>query len=301
MIQPPIPPTLREAREKIDIWDGTKVDAETQGMLITALDLEILCDENLDTWLFYWKRALLMHYPVYKDQMDMWAERKKKEWLFDNCKEIVTEHEGTFHLDETTRNEILSELQRSIDDVFNGKFHGVAVRDADVRGHSDNSGNTADEYTDTVNGKARGFTFSYPESNYTGGVVPYDIDDNPNVEFISSQSDSITRNITEHDGSSEYTNTEDNTTHTDDTTTTDNETNSTDNRVESANENKTDDGTRGQDTVTHWIERVNKQGDNINSLVDGLIAQIPATDFFRQFVDKMLICFKREFAPWDIS
>lgn len=300
MTQPPIPPTLREARKKIDIWDGTKVDAETQEMLVTALDLEVLCDEDLDTWLFYWKRALLIHYPVYKDQMDMWAERKKKEWLFDNYKEIVTEHEGTFHLDETTRNEILSELQRNIDDVFNGKFHGVSVRDADVSGHSDNSGNTSDEYTDTVNGKARGFTFSYPESNYTGGVIPYDIDDNPNVEFISNQSDSITRNITEHDGSSEYTNTEDNTTHTDDTTTTDNETNSTDNRGESANESKTDDGTRGQDTITHWIERVNKQGDNLNSLVDGLIAQIPATDFFRQFVDKMLICFKREFAPWDI-
>lgn len=300
MIPPPIPMTFREARSKFDVWEGTSVLEEDKNLLITALDLEVLCDENMDTWLFYWKRALLLNYPVYRDQVTMWAERKMKNWFFDNFKEIVTEHEGTFHLDEATKNEITENILRSMNDVFSGKMNGETNRKINLSEHSDSDGNTHNEYEDNTNAKGREFMFNYPEANYTGGVIPYDLDNDPNVEFLSTQHDSISRSNTQHDGSSEYSDNTDRTSDTTENTATENESNSTDDRNEEEKKGREDYGERAQDTVTHWIEKVNRQGDNINSLADSLIAQIPMTDFFRQFLDKILICFKREFSVWDI-
>lgn len=300
MGQPPIPMTFREAAKKIDIWEGTGVLEEDKKNLHTALDLEVLCDERIDVWLFYWKRALLMNYPVYRDQAEMWLERKLHKWLFDNFKEIVTEHEGTFRLDETTRNDIVSNIMRNIHDDLTGTFQGTTTRNSDTTERIDEDGASEDHSEDETNSKTRAFSFSYPESNYTGGVIPYDIEDNPSVEFINSQSDSIGRTNSVHDGTSEYTSGTDRTGHTTEITKTDSTTNSDEDRTEEQDETKTDEGVKGQDTLTHWIEKVNRQGDNLNSLVDGLIAQIPMTDFFKQFVDKMLVCFKRTFAPWDI-
>lgn len=300
IIPPPIPMTFKEASLEIDIWEGTGVDDETKSMLHTALDLEVLCDEKLDKWLFYWKRALLFNYPVYKDQAAMWAERKAKEWLFDNYKELTTEHVGAFHLDEATKEEIIEKIGRVIDATVNGKFNGNTDRTINTVDHQDSSGDSENEYTNNTTAKSRAFNFSYPEANYTGGVIPYELDDDPDVEFISNQSDSVSRGNEEHSGSEHYDNAADGTSNTTDRSTTDNTTDTAENRNESINSEKNDDGTRVQDTHETWKEVTNKQGDNINSIVDSLIAQLPMTDFFKQFVDKMLICFKRQYAPWDL-
>ena len=159
--------------------------------------------------------------------------------------------------------------------------------------------------TSAENGKTREFTFNYPESNYQGGVLPYDMTNNPSVEFINSQGDRLTKtdktsngttgenNNVHSEGSASGSSTEnasdqritndsraqDATDNTDETKTT----NRTDNRNASANDNTTENGTKATDIEETINEIKTHQGDNLNKLAEDLINQIPTTNFFKQF------------------
>lgn len=289
--------TFEELAAKIGtsgIFSGTDVDTATQSALLDYFLFDRLCDREA-RFLWLWRRRVNAYYPVYREQLSMWEARRAEAWFFDNYKKQTTQHDGTFTLDETTKTEILRELERILSDIFSGKTTGTGKSSGTTDHTGDTDGETAENRTGAETGKNRGFSFNYPESNYSGGVIPYDIDNNPVVEFINTQNDGLNKSNTtdtangtseqhdtyKDDRSDEYTQsgTTDNT---DDQTT-----------KETSEENA--NGTRDQNTETHWTEIVNRQGDNLNALAAELLDQLPRTDFFRQFADHLEPCFQKAF------
>lgn len=250
--------TFEEILAKTDPYEDTEVDEATQKKLNNFFLLDHLCDTE-KRFLWFWKRKLGIYYPIYKEQCEMWAERKLYKWFFDNYKDQTTTHDGSFHLSEQTVAELKAQLERTIKDILNA------------------NSTTDSNDTSTTNGKQRAFAFAYPESNFSGGVIPYDLDNNPTVEFISTQTDSLNRSTTDSESHSET------------------DSNSTDNQTTKEDSAQNSSGTRGQDTSTHWKETVNRQGDNINSLALELINALPQTDFFKQLTDKLKPCFQNIF------
>lgn len=287
-------PTLEELVDKIGqqaVFAGTDVDVVTQNSLIDFFLLDRLCDTQ-KRFLWLWRRNLNLWYPIYKQELDMWAERRAEKWFFDNFKNEERTHDGTFHLDEETKVELLRELERTINDVFSSKTHGEGENSGKSDGTTAGNSEGTDEYQDGSNGKRRSFSFNYPESNYSGGVIPYDIENNPSVEFISTQGDGIDKTNDNHTGSdTKRTDGENHDTNSGNYTqdgTVDNTNNQT--SKEGTGENTT--GNRGQDTQTHWKETLKRQGDNLNSLAEELINQIPTTNFWNKFTRKMKTCFQ---------
>lgn len=273
------------------VYSGTEVDAQTQKMLNDFFILDRLCDGE-KKFLVYWRRRLNLNYPIYKQELEMWAERKAEKWFFDNYKMQTTTHDGTFTLDETTKAELTREIKDILANTFSSKTTGKTSGTSNYTHAGSNTSEGTTSASGTSDDKNRQFAFNFPESNYSGGVVPYDLDSNPNVEFIDTQADGVRHNshsdhgTHEDSGSDEY---EDNgkTTGTSEGTV-DNKTDQTDTTNTKENQSQT----RDQDTSTHWVETVNRQGDNLNKLADELIAQIPNTNFFLNLIKQLSICFE---------
>lgn len=277
-----------------EVFKGTSVDVDTQAAIRNFFELDRLCDtEKRFLWLF--RRDTNSWYSVYLDEKAMWEERKIKKWFYDNERSNRTTHDGTVRLDETTLNTLKAELNRAIKDVYagttSGTDHSETTGSVANTSHEESSGSNSD----TATGKDRGFSFRYPESNYQGGVVPYDMDSDPSVEFIDAQSDKLTKN--ESSGTTESTkdgngtssessitngNTSGKDDHTNDSTTTE-------------TSGHTANGTRGQDTTTHWTETEERRGDNINDLARELIEMLPTTNFFLKFMDHLKPCFQSSY------
>lgn len=286
--------TFEELEEKIGrekIFEKTNVDAETQEKLSLFFALDRLCD-NEKRFLWLWRRNLLQWYPVYLDEMTVWAERKTMAWFFDNYKTEHKEHSGNINLDETTK----TELKRTLARVFEGLLNGTEGQVSSSKSQTDTSGTSDNSHTgsDTKDstGKDRQFSFNYPESNYQGGVIPYDIDNNPSVEFLNSQGDRLTKS---HDAGSDSS--------TDNGETSGSEANEqsgkldttrqqTDNQTTNDTENQTGTGEKKALTEETWTEDSRRQGDNINKLLDELLATIGNTDFFRKFTKRLQPCFR---------
>ena len=253
--------TLEEVKNDIGqeaIYTKCISDSETNEALTDFFLLDRLCAKR-DRFLWLYRRRINMYYPIYKDQLDLWAKRKTYEWFYDNVKGEWLTHDGVFKLDEWTKAQLLKDLTRDVLDKFN--------QNVEAEGTSDSEDNS----------KARSFNFNYPESNYSGGVIPYDLDNDPSVEFISTQGDSVGKS-TNH---TETTSSED--------TTSKDETNTKE------NEKQDNSGQHGQATQTNYVEHRSKQGDNINKLLIDLLDELPSTDFFRQFTDKLKPCFQNTY------
>lgn len=273
------------------VYSGTAVDTETQTALNSFFELDRLCDAE-KKFLFFWRRRLNLYYPIYKQELEMWAERKTEKWFFDNIKKSSTVHDGTFALDETTK----AELKRTVEDVIANTFHsdttGKTTGHTDVEHSGQNKTTEESSTSGDSSDKSRAFNFRYPEANYTGGVIPYDLDNNPNIEFIDSQADSLKKN--EHsdtsnstvNGTDSYNDSSDSTGTS--TGTVDNKTDET----RSQTTNQTQTGSTDRDTVTHWTENYTKQGDNLNQLANELIEQLPTTNFFLKLISQLSICFQ---------
>lgn len=273
------------------VYNGTDVDESTQKALNDFFILDRLCDSE-KKFLVYWKRRLAINYPIYKQELEMWAERKTEKWFFDNYKDQTVTHDGTFSLDENTKADLTRGVKEVLENIFAGKTTGKTSGTSNLT-HSGSDESTTDvTASGTTDNKDRTFAFNYPESNYSGGVIPYNLDNNPDVEFIDSQADAVRHGFhsdtsdTHSVGSDEY---EDNgkTSGTSEGTT-DNKTNQSVNTDTTQGET----GSRDQDTVTHWTEITHRQGDNLNKLTDELIAQIPTTNFFLNLVKQLSICFE---------
>lgn len=290
-------PTLEELVDKIGqpaVFAGTDVDTLTQNSLVDFFLLDRLCDAQ-KRFLWHWRRNLNLYYPIYKQELDMWAERRAEKWFFDNFKNETRQHDGTFKLDEETRVELMRELSRAINDIFASKTHGEGNSSGKTGSTTDSNGSGSDTYNNGSDGKRRQFSFNYPESNYTGGVIPYDLNSNPNVEFISTQGDGLDKSTDTHNGSDENeAHSETDGTRSDEYTQNGTTDNTSDQKTaESAEE--TTSGTRGQETATHWIETLNRQGDNLNALATELIAQIPETNFWKKFTSHLKCCFQQTY------
>ena len=286
--------TMEELVTKIGqpaVFAGTEVDDATQSSLIDFFLLDRLCDKE-KRFLWLWRRRLNLYYPIYKEQLEMWEERRAEKWFFDNFKEETTQHDGTFKLDENTKVELMRELERKFADIFSSKTTGTGTSDGTTAHTGDTNSTGTENSEDNGNSKNRSFAFNYPESNYQGGVIPYDMDNNPSVEFINTQADALGKTDNTHSGNTENEGheTADDERHDEykQSGTTDNTDDSMTN--ETGNENTT--GERGQETETHWTEKVNRQGDNLNALARELIEQIPLTNFFKELTDKLQVCFQ---------
>lgn len=369
--------TLDELETKIGknrIFEGSNVDDVTKDEILDYFRFDRLCDEE-KRFLWYLKRNLRKYYPIYKDEIEMWASRKALEWFFDNYKDEIHTHDGTFELDENDKKQITHELERIINDVFDGTItnNGKTNSKQDDVTHSEGTGKdtgtnsgtsrdttheegsqngngsqsgtssdttheegeTTDSYTDNDNAKRRGFSFVYPESNYSGGVIPYDLDSNPSVEFISTQNDGIEKSTKTHNGtgtsendsesngttssnyenestnendverngttSGEYeSNREESTDGTasrvgEETKTNTQKTDNTDDSTTNETSKDNEDDTRKQNTKTNWTETIRRQGDNINKLSMELIEELPTTNFFETFMNKLSICFQKTY------
>lgn len=277
-----------------EVYKKTEVDETTQDALNTYFALDRLCDRR-ERFLWLWRRALLSAYPVYRDEMEMWKERKLYKWYYDNQKDNVKTHDGTFTLDEQTKAELIRAINSTLHEV------SKSVTDTDRTGTANANSETNDESETTSNektkgkGKERNFSFQYPESNYSGGVVPYDLDNDPSVEFISAQADRLTQNESE-------TNTTSNTRADGTTTSEQNDTEAIDSATDTSRDqtvgsNQTDNSTgeRNQNTTTHWEETTAYKGDSLVDIAKELLAELPDTNFFERFVNKLKNCFQNDF------
>lgn len=210
------------------------------------------------------RRAIMLYYPVYRDQIAVWAERTAKNWLYDNVRNYKLTHEGTATLDAKTIDAISS------DATMIGK--AISKGQIDVFSTSSTTSDTSE------NGKDRTFSFAYPESNYQGGIIPYDLENDPVVEFIDTQADNVSMKDTHVE------------TETEDETQTRNERqdDTTDTETRKTDQTNTVD----QDTTNKWTESKEYDGDTLNKLTAELIEQIPMTDYFYQFTCKMFGCFE---------
>lgn len=276
------------------VYANTNVDSSTQNTLNEYFAMDYICDRP-ERFIWLWHRALLAAYPVYADQMEMWKERKAYKWFFDNQKDNVKTHDGTFHLDEQTKAELIKKINDTLTEL------SKTVTDTDTTNNTNATGETHDEGehqtdgTATTNTKGRDFSFAYPESNYSGGVIPYDLDNNPNVEFISAQADRVGRqnDVTHEEGSTSADGTSASEEKNVGTVDTSADYNGTKTGLTNENDNST--GEKGQDTKTHWEETTTYKGDSLVDIARELLEELPATDFFHQFVSKLEKCFMHDF------
>lgn len=286
--------TFAELIEKLgdsEVYKGTEVNAETKNMLDDFFGLDRLCDSE-KKFLWFWRRRLNLYYPIYAQEVEMWKERKAEKWFYDNWKDGTVTHDGTFALDETTKQDLVREVNTVINTIFGSKSTGETTSDV-TRAHSGEYERTSSGESDsTTNEKTRAFTFNYPEANYQGGVIPYDMDNNPNVEFIDTQSDALRKSQT-HETHSENGNGTDSYNETESAKgTSKGSTDSTTGTTTRTDENQNATTNRDQDTKTHWTEVTRKQQDNINKLALELIEQLPTTNFFLKLVKQLSICFE---------
>lgn len=287
---------FHELSEKEDIYGTFPIDEETKKALLNFFYFDRLCDRP-EKFKWFWKRNLMLYYPIYKNQMDMWKERTVYEWFYDNFKDTVTTHDGQFRMTESDKRNLVDVVDRTIKEIFNGNIDSSGTSDGTINARSNENGESSNQYNDTTNGKSRNFMFNYPESNYQGGVIPYDLSNNPNVEFIDNQSDSINSGSQNHVGSDEFTNSANRDTTTHEETSANTKTDNVGDRTE--NENRTQDttDTKEQGSETDWVQTVKRQGDNISDIAMKIIEQLPLTDFFKQFTDRMKVCFQNTYLP----
>lgn len=245
------------------LYAGLGVDDNTIASITDYMSLMRIGDIP-DRFIWHYRRTLMDCYPVYRDQLDAWAERKSKAWFFDNIGTNKVTHDGTFGLDSVTQNEVDTATKQIVKNLTKSSY---------------NDKNSA-ESTGSTNrtGKDRVFGIAYPETNYQGGVVPYDLDNDPTIEFISNQSDHVDR-MSENRSDETTTTTEGNSTSDLDGSTT--------GTIDTNSKNTVD-----QNTATHWTETRDVTAIPYNQLMTELIRDLPSTDFFAQFMRRLSVCFE---------
>lgn len=276
-----------------------KDDTDTQDKVSQYFMLDRLCAPR-KYWLWMFARTFDLWYNQYRDERDAWAERKTYAWFYDNLKKQTTQHDGKFKLDEATKSELLREAKQTVEDIFTGNQKQTTEKNTKTTDEQDSSRTGQSATSSQESGKDRSFAFAYPESNYSGGTIPYDLDNDPSVEFISTQGDTISKKNSASNTDTEDT---DRTESSGTSTEAGNSTGTTNNQTDrTTNDNSTDTGNtdRDQTTETHWTEVTDRQGDNLNALYKDLANSIPETDFFRRFVRRLQPCFQMTYIPDEI-
>lgn len=267
---------------------------------VTDAEAELINDHFLysrinsaDTEKFMWffRRNLRRWYPVYKDQMEAWAKYKALDFFYDNVNKITETYTGTTTEARDISDEFVSDVRRALDVI--GKTTTTQTTDTDTTSNTESRTDVdeSDSYVDNTSSKNREFGFAYPEANYQGGVIPYDLSDNPSVEFITSQTDGIGQGTTNHSGDFEgRTDYMDSASGTVDTTMdTDTETtNDTDETTNTTSNRNTDSDMQG---TQDYVKTIESPGIYALDIAHRLIEILPLTDFWNQFMRNMSICF----------
>lgn len=271
------------------------VDELTKVALVEHFLYSRICSLNVERWRWMFKRNMRLYYPMYQQELSMWEEYRKLEWFYDKEKVNQKLHEEISTVDETTKDvlDLTDVTNRTQDTAGSGDSSGTGESSS----HQDESGTShSDDTTDTtVTGKSRAFSFNYPEANYQAGVIPYDLDNNPDVEFISTQGDTVNKSDTHTTGQSDsrYSGEQDNTSNSsynDRWSSTGNLTGKDDKKTDS-----TKDGKRDSTNTLYYHDRYDYDGNNIVDLADKLNELLQATNFWKRFVDRMEICFDMTF------
>lgn len=274
-----------------NFYDTTNIDPETFGLLREYFYLTPICTNNNEKFSFYFRRNLLKWYPIYKEQLSLFLRLKTYDWFKDNVKENLEKYRGTGTKDSTIAEE---ETKKRLEELTETIRKALTNNKASTYTET-TQGTSNEQRNDTgkkdQSGKERNFNFAYPESNYQGGVVPYDLNNNPIVEFISTQSDKLyTDSQTTSDASTQA---EQKTGKTDGSSTdkidvTDETTRNTD---ATWKDNKDSTLREDTDTTTNYDRTLTNTGVPVHEIFKSFMETVPTTDFFRQFVDKMAVCF----------
>ena len=222
--------------EKHNIWDGLDIVEQSDRTLLEEyFEREYIGTSDEADWLWLWKRRVLKWYPLYLDEKNAWLERKDYKWFWDNqtTRKLTHDEEGTrnYKLDATSK----------------------TTMDSDTTTTSTDTGSSDD--------KSRGFSFAYPESNYSGGVIPYDLNNDPNVEFISTQGDNVSRenHEDEHSGKS----------------------------VTDMTSDTTKADTYSSDNTRDYVDTWDARGNDLADILPKIMAGIEASDYFNRFINKL--------------
>lgn len=329
-------PTFDDMVKKYqDLYDGTDVDELTKASLRIYFDMLNISDRNEQRWKWLWKRNLILYYPVYKQELDMWKDYRTNEWFYDKVKLNDKHHTESTTLTEDLKRQIYRDLNRTLNDKYEESRHDEGKQNdngslnrtfnEEYSGNRSESGTSKDTLNEKstnnsttnttsnseTNSKDRNFSFNYPESNYQGGVIPYDINNNPSVEFISTQGDSLSKSNTESTDHEDQTSggTHEATTnreyensgtdgHTNEqtqkdisenlrNTSSDSTGNHTQDQKQTEKEGQDATENRDQKIINEYTDHYDYDGSNIIDLADKLISLIQTANFFKEFVNHL--------------
>lgn len=294
--------TFNEAVQKYGdrMYNGIEIDESTKASLLEYFGYMNISIHDPNRWISLWRRNLRMYINVYNQELDMWKEYRTEEWFYDKIKLNDKKHTETTSLTENVKRQIERDLNRTFGEIYRSIVEGNSSGDNSNTINRTNSQDTNNENHEISNGKDRSFSFNYPESNYTGGVIPYDLNNNPVVEFISQQADSLNRKNTDQDGSTHLTGKDDSTEKGNYT----NNTNGTEDRNTDQNSNETEDTGSNEDrtnTVTNeYTDHYEYDGSNIIDLANKMINLIPQSNFFLELVKHLEQLFCHVFSEDEI-
>lgn len=271
--------------EVSDPFSGVDIDAATKLQLSEYFSFDRISDTSEAKWKWLFKRRLNMLLPIYEQQLSMWKEYRAEEWFYDKIKVNEKKHDEWTNLTETQKQTLIRTLNETIDRTAKETYENSQnLTGKDTTGQTDKTTSTSSGTFDE-NTKDRQFNFQYPESNYTGGVIPYDINSNPSVEFISTQGDRIGL---DHQTSNSESDTDYSSDVTKDTTqdVTENSTkNNTDNETRDESQNDDTNFGRDQKVTSGYTDHYDYDGSNIIDLAQKLIDLLPQANFFKELVD----------------
>lgn len=294
--------TMGELRVQIGtdgIFEGTDVDEKTRAAICDYFENDHLCaNDKMFLWLF--RRELWKHYPIYQTQLAAWAERTTLEWLHDLRDKETKIHYGHEEINAHDLGNLKRVVSRAVSETINSE----ASADSDANGTKDHSGtvdqNASDARDSNSSTTGRAFNFGYPESNYTGGVIPYDLKNTPSVEFIDTQADALSSTASHENGSSE-------------SNTKDNYKDNTNDTAHSESSSSTDRNTDDNETATQGTEGNSRRlsDDNytdtfiydradLENIIQKILNTIPMTNFFEQLIRKLDGCFMHTFIQEEV-
>lgn len=266
------------------LFEDSGVDAATIDLICEHFELNFTCDQNDEKFKFYLRRRLRQKYPIYLEQLKAWEHYQDIGYFVDTSSDNKTTYTGKTTSLQNTDSVTLSDTNTSGESNTDNTKDTTTHTEGNYTDFSDTSEYNMDTTDSETNSKDRVFNFAYPESNYTGGVIPYNIDDNPSVEFIDRQTDSIHKDTThsESDGNRQSDTSQNGDSSSDGTV--GEKGNSKTNTTGASETNVNVDITQlGEGTNDYTIEYSGK-GLHYVDVYEKLRRLIPTTDFYQQFM-----------------
>lgn len=295
-------PTFKEVIDEYtaaEVYKDTGVDQVTQDLLTHYFTYSRICVIEPEKFIWFYRRALKTWYPIYKDQLEAWAKYKALGWYRDNDRVIIEKYMGENTEERGIKEDFLSAVKRIMTGETDTNVVGKVTTDTESGTKAETVTAQTDASNDVTNSKDRAFSFAYPESNYQGGIIPYDIENNPDVEFISNQADSISKTTVDHtgelDGTVDYNDTATGKSTTNQTTDT-GQTNSSEGTDDTNSQREIDSQLAGKNS---YVKETTISGLYAIQIASDLFPLIQTTDFFNQLIQRLRTCFNLTYCEDD--